>query len=60
MGRYPASEDPIKVTVSMPVALYMRLRAHADLTGSSLSQLCREGALAALAAATAEPADRPE
>lgn len=50
MGRHPHSDPPIKVTVSMPASVYIRLRDHAALTGSNMSQLCCDGALLALAA----------
>lgn len=53
MGRQPSDDPSIKVTVFMPASVYQRLRDHADRTGGNMSQLCREGALVALAAATA-------
>ncbi len=45
----PTSDPSIRVGINMPASLYQRLREHAELTGTSISQLCREGALRALA-----------
>jgi len=39
------SDHNIRVGIEMPASVYMRLREHADLTRSSISKLCREGAL---------------
>lgn len=51
MPRAPDSDPPIKVTVSMPASVYIRLRDHAARTpGSNMSKLCRDGALRELAA----------
>lgn len=45
-GRKFAPSDPIiRVNVQMPASVYIRIRDHADLTGSSISKLCRDGAL---------------
>lgn len=55
MGRGKQADPTIKVTVFMPASVYQRLREHADRTGANMSQLCRDGALTALAT-TAEPA----
>lgn len=46
----PAPSDPsIRISVDMPASVYQRLREHADASGSSISRLCREGALRELA-----------
>jgi hypothetical protein len=46
------SSDPsIKVIIQMPASVYNRLRQRAFATGSSMSRICREGALRALAEA---------
>ncbi len=50
MAPQPPSDPSIRVGINMPASVYQRLREHADATGSSISQLCREGALRALAA----------
>lgn len=42
----PAPADPnIRIGIQIPASIYVRLRQHADLTGTSISKLCREGAL---------------
>lgn len=53
--RKPSSDPTIKVTVFMPASVFMRLQAHADLTGSNMSRICREAALLALPAADPDP-----
>lgn len=38
--------DPsIRVGIEMPASVYQRLREHADAIGSSISKLCRDGAV---------------
>lgn len=57
-NRKPAPEDlSIKVQVNMPASVYQRLREHAAATGTSISKLCRDGALAVLAAAEPSAAE---
>jgi hypothetical protein len=51
-----SNSDPnVKVTVFMPASLYQRLREHAERTGQNMSQLCRDAALAAIAAVAKAP-----
>lgn len=38
-------EANIRVNVQMPASTYIRIRDHADATGSSISKLCRDGAV---------------
>jgi hypothetical protein len=52
--RLPPSDPVIKVTVFMPASVHLRLREHADRTGSNVSKLCREGVLHALTAVVPE------
>jgi hypothetical protein len=51
----PSSDPRIKVTVFMPASVYQRLREHAERTRSTMSRVCREGALRALADAEPRP-----
>ena len=44
-GPVPSSDPNIRIGIEIPASLYMRLRDHADATGSSISKLCRDGAL---------------
>jgi hypothetical protein len=53
----PSSDPTIKVTVNMPASVFMRLRAHADETGSNISELCREAALRTIAEFNGEAAE---
>ncbi len=45
----PSSDPTIKVSVMMPASVYMILRAHADETGSNISEICRDAALRTIA-----------
>ena len=49
-----ASDPSIKVTINMPASVYVRLRDHAGATGTSISKLCRDGALREMAAVAAQ------
>jgi hypothetical protein len=49
MAPRPSSDPTIKVSVMMPASVYMQLRAHADETGSNISEICREAALRTIA-----------
>ncbi len=45
----PNSDPSIRVNVNMPASLYQRLREHADANGTTVGNLCREGASRSLA-----------
>jgi hypothetical protein len=51
------SDPSVKVQVDMPASVYVRLRDHAKRTRSSMSRLCREGALRELERLEAMPSD---
>lgn len=51
----PAADPSIKVGINMPASVYQRLREFCDLTGTSISKLCRDGALREI-----EQAEAPE
>ena len=51
MASTPTSDPSVKVILKMPASIYHQLREHAHRTGSTMSRLCRDGALRALAEA---------
>ncbi len=57
MPRTPPSDPTIKVSVMMPASVYQRLREHADETGSSISEVCRDAALRTIAEFNGETAE---
>lgn len=57
MAPRPSSDPTIKVSVMMPASTYMALRAHADETGSTISELCRDAALRTIAEFNGEAAE---